>query len=88
MLDAFTKSYVTNHDRITRIVDGHVLWIFKFWRTLRGQTCTSLHDGLQWSNSVEQAHHDTRQMTNQWSPEEAQTVLITTANIKPHEYLL
>lgn len=34
------------------------------------ETCTYLHDGLQWSSSVEQTHQDTCQVTNERGPEE------------------
>lgn len=34
------------------------------------QTCTCLHDGLQWTHSVEKTHQDTCQVTHQRSPEE------------------
>lgn len=30
-----------------------------FLDCIKVQTCASLHDGLQWSKSVEQAHHNT-----------------------------
>lgn len=38
------------------------------------QTCACLHDGLQWTHSVEQTHQDTCQVTDQRGPKAQTTV--------------
>lgn len=44
------------------------------YRCTQTETCTCLHDGLQWSSSVEQTHQNSGQMTNEWGPKTAENI--------------